>query len=525
MKLLLVHAMVAALALSAISPESVSAESPDAPMIAQARTPTPVPTPTPRGTRGDLRDRRKRDDWDKNERRIFGDSEGAKAYDIEALRKEDAALTPTSRLAIYGFDSDAAGSQPAGFRVATTEGQAPGLWVVETSYQATSGKQIAAQRNANRADRYTALLLEKSPQARRVDVTARVWLEDAGKDQVAGLLVGSPGTAEGYAFVIDSKNNKVDLQRVVAGKGAPLENKDLAREALQGTRRIQPGRWYHLKMEYNTEESGRSELVGYLDGVKMAEARDNVFLEPGFAGLVTSSSTRAMFDTFTITLPDNWDGTVATPAPRVDAPIHSGSSSGECQQEWSWDFNELEHGAAVPGFTAAALGSGSAGEWAAMADDADNPRNVVQTSRIEDKNRFSGLLLDDPVLTDLEATVRVRTKSGKAQHRLAGIVFRQVDAQNYYYAGIHTGEDKLVLVRVSNGKHQTIETNKLNLKNNTWMTLKVVADGTNLRVMLDGDTKLRAEDNAFESGRVGLLTQSNTNAQFDDLRVCTYRKP
>jgi hypothetical protein len=41
--------------------------------------------------------------------------------------------------------------------------------------------------------------------------------------------------------------------------------------------------------------------------------------------------------------------------------------------------------------------------------------------------------------------------------------------------------------------------------------------------MVDGDTKITTKDNTYESGRIGMITQSNTIAQFDDLSICSYR--
>ncbi|MBI1292421.1 hypothetical protein GC173_14475 [bacterium] len=498
--------------------------------IEVAAAATPVPTPTPRGTRGDLRDRRKKENWDANSKKVFGEYEGAKEYSLDAIRREDAALKPSGRFAVYTFDADRPWTVPSGFKVETTAGQAPGLWRVETNYDAPTGTQVVAQRNANVADRYTALLLERSPSARRIDISARVWIEDEGKDQAAGILVGSPGTAEGYALMIDSRGNKIEVQRIVKGKGDALPNSDLIREALKGTRKIETKRWYQLKMEYNVEEGNRSAITAYLDGVKVFEGRDNVFLSAGYVGMVASSSTRAFYDTFTVTYPENWTGDIATPSARPaspgtssDAPLLSGSSTGTCQQSWTWDYNALDEQTNPPGMTSVALGEEPAGEWQVMADDVDNPRNIVQMSRIENRERYCGLLLDQRPFADFEVSARIRTKSGKSSQRLAGIVFRQVDLRNYYYAALHTGDKKVLLVRVANGKHQVIGSNKLDMKNNEWYLLKVIADGTNLRVMVDGDTKIKEKDNTLEVGKLGFITQSNTNAQFDDLSVCSYR--
>ena len=58
-----------------------------------------------------------------------------------------------------------------------------------------------------------------------------------------------------------------------------------------------------------------------------------------------------------------------------------------------------------------------------------------------------------------------------------------------------------------------------NIQPGVWYSMRIEANGTRLKVFLDGDLRIDVEDSRTSSGRASLHSGPNTVVQFDDIRV------
>lgn len=138
---------------------------------------------------------------------------------------------------------------------------------------------------------------------------------------------------------------------------------------------------------------------------------------------------------------------------------------------------------------------------------------------------FSFAIAPGEPLSDLSISVRLRLAGGG---RAGGVVWRYVDAFNYYAAVLDLSRAELSLYRVTNGNMIEIEEeNDLELDVNAWHSLKVVHDNAQVRVSLGGIRVFtddeRRHSRLLPEGRAGLLAAGNAEVWFDDLRIASDR--
>ena len=436
------------------------------------------------------------------------------SVDLMRVRREDERLLQSPDITPFTFDERPPGAAPSGF-VAASTGK-PGRWNVVTREDAPTPPHVVGQLDSSTGRRLTTLLRADPIVRTQNKMRARVMIDPAGATKTAGLVFnvrdGDPGS--GYALLLDVPQNRITLERVVEGYGQPLRNDHM--NAMFGAllRRLETGKWYEVSVISDTRRTGRTEFVVTIDGYKVFEGGDNVYLDPGQAGFITKDDTVAFFDTWTLN--------EERPELRIAAatPTPAPEESPRCVETYRFDFNNLAEGQADPQFTSVAGGNEVAGTWVAMPDDVNNPRNMKQVDRTRHAGRIN-LLIHEPITSvNSELTVQVRTESGSDNNRFAGLVFRYQDQQNYYIAGINTQTDEVEIIRVANGARQGVAKKSVNLRNDRWYRLKVDLEGINIRVSLDGDTMIRTQDNSFLRGKSGFFTRSDTVARFDDFKIC-----
>jgi hypothetical protein len=139
---------------------------------------------------------------------------------------------------------------------------------------------------------------------------------------------------------------------------------------------------------------------------------------------------------------------------------------------------------------------------------------------------FALALAPDPPLRDVEASVRLRL-AGTA--RAGGLVWRYVDAGQYYAAVLDLAQQEIVLFRVTAGNRVILEVEDgLELDAAAWHTLKVVHDESRIAVSLGGirvfEERDRGDDRHFTPGRSGVIAAGAADVWFDDLRIAPDRE-
>jgi hypothetical protein len=187
------------------------------------------------------------------------------------------------------------------------------------------------------------------------------------------------------------------------------------------------------------------------------------------------------------------------------------------------NFDTAALGGVPPGWTVAMTNRGAAPQWEIRRDLSapTQPYVLAQVSTDPTGNRFPLAILDSVQFRDGDVSVRLKPVAGR-QDEAGGVVFRYIDANNYYLARANAIQGNVALYKVENGERTQIAVARHDLPLNGWRILKVSARGARLQVYLDHRRILQSWDATFSgSGKVGLWTVGDSVTYFDDFRVYT----
>ncbi|MGE5537925.1 MAG: family 16 glycoside hydrolase [Gemmatimonas sp.] len=183
-------------------------------------------------------------------------------------------------------------------------------------------------------------------------------------------------------------------------------------------------------------------------------------------------------------------------------------------------FEDDRIGSPPAGWMLTATGVGTP-VWTVEADDsAPSKSNVLKQSG---KATFPVALKLGTDIRDGYVEVKFRPLAG-SEDRAGGIVWRAVDANNYYVVRANALEDNVVLYKTVDGKRSP-----LNIVGRTggygvnaavpsgqWHTLRVDFAGPRFTVTFDGKQMFEVDDTTFAGpGMVGLWTKADSVTVFD----------
>jgi hypothetical protein len=184
------------------------------------------------------------------------------------------------------------------------------------------------------------------------------------------------------------------------------------------------------------------------------------------------------------------------------------------------DFESDPVGSPPAGFDFARTGNGAEGRWMVRVEKgADKNHVVVQESADPTDYRFPLAVLKEGAYRDVMVSVRARPLSGKVDQGF-GLVWRYLDAGNYYITRCNADEDNCTIYHTVKGSRRAFQNHGVKVATNTWHTLRLEATGDHFVVWYDGNKVLDATDQTFkEAGRIGLWTKADSVIEFDDLVV------
>ncbi len=191
-------------------------------------------------------------------------------------------------------------------------------------------------------------------------------------------------------------------------------------------------------------------------------------------------------------------------------------------------FDDHVVGKAPAGFTVATTGRGAPAVWTVdKAPDSAAGNVVVQSSNDKAAARFPLLVYDGVTAADVDVSVRFRSISG-VDDQAAGLIWRYVDADNYYIVRANALEDNVVLYKVEKGRRIDLPVKgqgrtygaKAPVPRLTWHTLEVTARGNLFTVTINGRQLYEVEDKTFTApGKTGMWTKADSVMMFDDFTV------
>jgi len=186
-----------------------------------------------------------------------------------------------------------------------------------------------------------------------------------------------------------------------------------------------------------------------------------------------------------------------------------------------WDFEDADLGKLPPGWSAAKTGEGDGSLWKVVEDkSAPSGARVVAQLAKGPGPLFNLCVADGAKLQDLEVSVAFKAVDGKVDQG-GGVVWRYIDASNYYIARFNPLEDNFRLYKVVDGKRIQLATKEaIKAPAGEWHTLAVRMRGDAMECSLNGKKQLEAKDATFaQAGKIGLWTKADAQTYFDKIEV------
>jgi len=183
-------------------------------------------------------------------------------------------------------------------------------------------------------------------------------------------------------------------------------------------------------------------------------------------------------------------------------------------------FKDDPTGSPPAGWMLTMTGTG-APVWTVETDDsAPSKSNVLKQSG---KATFPVALKSGTQIRDGYVEVKFRPLAG-SEDRAGGIVWRAMDANNYYVVRANALEDNVVLYKTVDGKRSPLNIVgrtggygvKVAVPSGQWHTLRVDFAGPRFTVTFNGKQMFEVDDMTFTgSGMVGLWTKADSVTVFD----------
>lgn len=191
------------------------------------------------------------------------------------------------------------------------------------------------------------------------------------------------------------------------------------------------------------------------------------------------------------------------------------------QQATIFVFENSEPGKLPAGFVAGQTGAGAPGRWELVADPTA-PSGMLVVGQLDANkalDRSALLMLDAVQAKNLALSVRFKAIGGETGNR-AGLVARHRDDNNYYLVSADALAASVRLYHVVDGVRAEIGSAPAKVTANEWHSLGLVVVDKAFRVNFDGQILFEVEDDTIgEAGKVGLSTEADSIAYFDDLAI------
>ena len=114
---------------------------------------------------------------------------------------------------------------------------------------------------------------------------------------------------------------------------------------------------------------------------------------------------------------------------------------------------------------------------------------------------------------------RITLKLRSADDDMLGAMFRVQDADNYYRFSWEQGTPRRRLWKRQQGVFKLLAEDAVGYVPNQTYSLEIIAQGTSLKINIDGKPVFSVTDKSFKSGAVGLYSSYNQGSFFEDLLV------
>ena len=203
--------------------------------------------------------------------------------------------------------------------------------------------------------------------------------------------------------------------------------------------------------------------------------------------------------------------------------------------ELKFDFGLMPLGQPPPGFRSLVNGAGKPGDWKIIQADfppliapiSSNAPNIyrravlAQLSQDLTDEHSPMLVYEGETFTDFKVTTRFKMVSGIVE-RMAGIAFRMVDTNNFYYIRASSLGNNVRFFKIVNGVRSAPLGRDMTVESGVWHELTIECRGSQIQAWLDGREMIPPlGDTSFSRGKLAFWTKSDSVSYFVDT-VVTY---
>lgn len=195
-------------------------------------------------------------------------------------------------------------------------------------------------------------------------------------------------------------------------------------------------------------------------------------------------------------------------------------AAGGLFQKWTFDLDPPN--AQPSGFVKGSSTDDQSANWIVQRHaTAPSPPNIIAGSSSCAQLCYQVLLADGLEYEYPDLSVRFHAPEGTSG--LGGVVLGARDMRNFYAAVVDPVDQKVRLVRISNGRELPLAQAVVNLKPVDWHSLRVqrntIISKDFIEVVVDGALVLSVEDQALGLGKVGLVVLGASTVLFDSFHA------
>jgi len=183
-------------------------------------------------------------------------------------------------------------------------------------------------------------------------------------------------------------------------------------------------------------------------------------------------------------------------------------------------FADGEVGRIPQGWSAEQTGKGEGSKWQIVADDSAPSGTGKALAQLAESPRsmFNLCVLEKGKYGDLKLSVAFKAIAGEIDQG-GGLVWRYVDANNYYICRFNPLENNLRIYKVIAGKRKQLASTDVEAAAGAWHTLTATMKGDLMVCTLD-DVQVAARDKTLrDAGHIGLWTKADAQTYFDNFAV------
>ncbi len=184
-----------------------------------------------------------------------------------------------------------------------------------------------------------------------------------------------------------------------------------------------------------------------------------------------------------------------------------------------WNFDSYQNNTLPTDYAAFQLDS-PPGLWMVKSDDSapSQPNVLASLPATNSSGYHMQIMPDSPVISDASISVKIKILPGNTAEQ-AGLVVRFMDPSHYFVLVLDPTNNRISLCKsdtefliCSYEAHAQISVGE-------WHTLEATISSQGIGGWLDGTEIIKANNQYYLTGQVGLWTKDNTEAYFDDLSI------